>query len=122
MVRVCERWDRVQGMESPVGYLYRTAFNLNRKRLRRLAVQARRLLFVRGASESSTSAVEDRDEIDRLLARLSAGQRQALILVDWLGLSDEEAGRVLGIKPVSVRVRVSRAHTTLRAARETNDE
>src|SRR4051812_48368744 len=40
-VRVYERWDRVRRMDSPLGYVYRTAFNLNRKRLRRLSVAIR---------------------------------------------------------------------------------
>ena len=34
-VRVWERWDRVAGVEDPVGYLFRTAMNLHRSALRR---------------------------------------------------------------------------------------
>ena len=37
MSRIFERWERVASMDSPVGYLYRTAMNLWRKRLRRLS-------------------------------------------------------------------------------------
>jgi RNA polymerase sigma factor (sigma-70 family) len=44
-VRVYERWDRVRGMERPDGYLYRTALNLRRSRLRRLAVATRKLFM-----------------------------------------------------------------------------
>jgi DNA-directed RNA polymerase specialized sigma24 family protein len=44
LVRVYERWDRVRTMESPVGYLYRTAMNLNRSRLRGLIVRAKRMV------------------------------------------------------------------------------
>jgi hypothetical protein len=40
-VRVYERWPQIQEMDSPTGYLYRTALNLHRKRLRRLAVEVR---------------------------------------------------------------------------------
>ena len=40
--RALERWDRIRTMESPVGYVYRTAFNLNRNRLRHLARSLRR--------------------------------------------------------------------------------
>ena len=43
MTRVLERWDRVREMDSPTGYVYRTALNLQRKRIRRLAVRARRV-------------------------------------------------------------------------------
>jgi DNA-directed RNA polymerase specialized sigma24 family protein len=42
IVRVYERWDRVSAMTSPGGYLYRVARNLNRRRIRSLAVRARR--------------------------------------------------------------------------------
>src|SRR4029453_703247 len=34
-LKVWERGDRVQEMENPAGYLYRTALNLHRKRIRR---------------------------------------------------------------------------------------
>jgi DNA-directed RNA polymerase specialized sigma24 family protein len=44
MARTFERWNRVRSMDSPSGYVYRTAFNLNQKRLRRLSVRARRLI------------------------------------------------------------------------------
>src|SRR3954467_10537502 len=42
MARAYERWDRVYGMDSPAGYVYRTAFNLNRRRLRRETIRPRR--------------------------------------------------------------------------------
>ena len=41
-LRVWERWDRVGGMDDPVGYLYRTAMNLFRKRYRRAMLAVRR--------------------------------------------------------------------------------
>lgn len=115
MVRLLERWDRVSGAGSDVGYLYRTALNLHRSRLRRASVGIRR-----HPAESTRAdplrVAEDRDELGRLLAQLPAGQREALVLVVWLGMTDHEAGSVLGIEPVSVRVRVSRAKAALRAA------
>lgn len=111
MVRVYERWERIRRMESPTGYLYRTAMNLHRSALRRAARGVRQLLERR---QDPLDRVEDRDELDRLLEALPIGQRQALLLTEWLGMSAEEAGRVLGIRPVSVRVRVSRAKAALR--------
>jgi len=50
----------------------------------------------------------------RAVASLSRPQREALVLVDWLGFDAEEAGRVLGIEAVSVRARLHRARTALR--------
>jgi RNA polymerase sigma factor (sigma-70 family) len=121
MVRVFERWDRVMSTRSPVGYLYRTAINLYRSRLRRAAVRLRR-----GAPETAhldpIAEAEDRDELGRLLATLPDGQREALVLVAWLGMTNEEAGEVLGIEPVSVRVRVSRAAAAIRASRDYEPE
>ena len=122
MVRVCERWDRVTDTDSPDGYLYRTALNLHRSSVRRAAVRLRRGLQTASADPLATA--EDRDELGRLLAALPDGQREALVLVAWHGMTNEEAGAILGIEPVSVRVRVSRAKAMLRAARgvEPNEE
>jgi DNA-directed RNA polymerase specialized sigma24 family protein len=36
LMRAYERWGRVGSMDSPVGYVYRTALNLNRSRLRKV--------------------------------------------------------------------------------------
>lgn len=113
MVRVYERWARVSAMESPTGFLYRTALNLHRSRMRRLAVRARRTWGGPAAVDPAVAA-EVKGELGQALASLPDGQREALVLVEWLGMSDEDAGRVLGIKPVSVRVRVSRAKAALR--------
>ena len=121
LVRVYERWSRVREMGSPVGYLYRTAMNLHRSRLRRVAVAARKLVL-HAPSPAGTDAVEDRDEVSRALDTLPLGQRQALVLIDWLGMTAEETGRILGLKPVSVRVRRSRAHAALREQLEANHE
>jgi RNA polymerase sigma-70 factor (sigma-E family) len=115
MVRVYERWDRVRQLEDPIGYLYRTALNLRRSRLRRLAIAARRLLP--GTAKPETDPVQSADERDalrRALAALSHGQREALVLVEWLGMTDAEAGTVLGISPGAVRVRLTRARAALR--------
>ena len=113
LTRVYERWSEVASMDSPVGYLYRTALNLNRKRLRYLAVRGRRSL-VEHSSPDPLAVAEDRMEALRAVASLSRPQREALVLVDWLGFDAEEAGRVLGIEAVSVRARLHRARTALR--------
>jgi RNA polymerase sigma-70 factor, ECF subfamily len=107
-----ERWDRIRTMESPVGYVYRTAFNVNRNRLRHLARSLRRRPDPQPESDPA-SEVETRYEIRRVLAGLPASQREALVLVEWLGLDAAEAGRVLGINPASVRGRIHRARRTI---------
>src|SRR5947208_2613595 len=42
LARAFERWKRVRQMDSPGGYVCRTALNLNRKRLRRMGIRARK--------------------------------------------------------------------------------
>jgi RNA polymerase sigma factor (sigma-70 family) len=113
MARVYERWDRVKTMESPGGYAYQVAVNLNRQRLRHLAFRARRFLAMAGHPDAQQPP-EVSGEIAEAIASLSRGQREAFMLVGWLGMSAEEAGRLLGIAPSSVRARVHRARTTLK--------
>jgi RNA polymerase sigma-70 factor (sigma-E family) len=116
-VRLYERWPRIRGLEDPRGYLYRTALNLRRSRLRRLAVAARKL--VAGRPEVGTDPAEatgTRDEMRRALSALPDGQREALILCEWLEMTDAEASEVLGISAGAVRVRLTRARATMRRA------
>jgi RNA polymerase sigma-70 factor (ECF subfamily) len=48
--------------------------------------------------------------------RLSIRQRQAFMLVGWLGMSADEAASLLHIAPASVRSRVHRAREELKRA------
>jgi RNA polymerase sigma factor (sigma-70 family) len=110
MARAYERWS---GIRDPNRYVYRTAFNLHRTLRRRLAVAVRKrgqLLPAAGDAD----AVERRLDALATLALLPATQRATVVLVDWAGMTAEEAGRVLGIQPVSVRGRLHRARAALR--------
>jgi RNA polymerase sigma-70 factor, ECF subfamily len=110
MARTFERW---RGVRDPAGYAYRTAFNLHRSWRRRLALAMTKLPEPTAASNEAEAA-ERRMDAMRALARLPRTQREALVLVEWVGMTAEEAGRVLGIQPVSVRGRVHRAKAALR--------
>ena len=120
MVRVYERWDRVRQMDSPQGYLFRTALNLHRSRLRWLASRARQILQAT-PSPDPAELVQSRDSLSRALASLPTGQRAAIVLVEWLGMDQEEAATALGIKHGSVRARLSRARADLRRMLEDED-
>jgi RNA polymerase sigma factor (sigma-70 family) len=113
MVRVYARWDRVRAMESPGGYAYSVAVNLNRQRLRHLTVRARRLFAMRSRVEPEQPP-DLRRELADAIGSLSRGQREAFMLVEWLGFSAEEAGRLLRIASASVRARIHRAKAALR--------
>ena len=115
-VKALEHWDRVREMDNPAGYLYRTAVNTRRSVARRLRFAAQRALSLRPPDVIAQS--DDRDQIRRALATLPASQREAIVLVGWLGLTDAEAGRVLGVSAGAVRVRISRAKASLRPLME----
>jgi RNA polymerase sigma-70 factor, ECF subfamily len=114
-VRVYERWSRVRGTENPAGYLYRVALNVRRSRLRRLRVAARKAFTLQPLPPPDDQAeADDRVSVRRALAGLPDGQREAVVLIEWLGMTDTEAAEVLGVSPGTVRTRLHRARTALR--------
>jgi len=118
-VKACEHWERIRTMQNPSGYVYRIALNAHRSTLRRLAVAARHL--VSPLQRDPISATDERDRIRRALAALPEGQRAAVVLVEWLGMTDAEAGDVLGISAGAVRVRISRARAALQLDTEADE-
>lgn len=120
MTRVFERWSRVSQMAAPVGYAYVIGVNFTRRRFRRPWTP-----IGRGAIDPQpdpTREVASRDHLRSAMACLPRGERDALLLVSFLGLSAEEAGPVLGIKPASVRSRLHRARASLQALKEEHDD
>ena len=118
-VRVLERWDRVSSLTDPVGYLYRTAMNLFRSRLRRAAAGVGRALDP--PREPSVEAVEERDAVTRALGSLTPRERAAVVLMHALGFSSEEAGRALRIRPSTARVLAARGRARLRMELDTHE-
>jgi RNA polymerase sigma-70 factor, ECF subfamily len=101
-VRVWERWDRVDAMDDPVGYLYRTAMNLFRKRHRRALLAIRRSVGL-APSQDEFAHADDRETVRHVLATLPARQRAALVLTEMLGFTPKEAGEALGVRASTVR-------------------
>ena len=66
-------------------------------------------------TDDAIARIEEQDVVLRALASLTARQRAAVVLVDFLGYSSEEAGRMLGIRPSTVRTHAERAHRDLKA-------
>jgi RNA polymerase sigma-70 factor (sigma-E family) len=118
---VWERWDRVSSLRDPEGYLYRTAMNLFRSRLRRAAVAVRKRTHQLPADDQ-LAAVEEREAVVRALAPLTRGQRAAIVLMDVLGLSSEQAAEALGVKPGTVRVQAARGRAILKREMGVPDE
>ncbi len=118
---VWERWDRVASMDEPTGYLFRSAMNRFRSRLRRAARAARKVV---GAAEGGDAfaAADERDALARALATLPERQRAAIVLTELLGYGSVEAGKVLGVKDVTVRSLASQARAALRTKLGESDE
>lgn len=116
-LRLWERWDRVSGLEDPTGFLFKTAMNVFRDRARRASIAARRSIGIADRRDD-LAAVEDRDEVIRAMRPLTPHQRAALVLIGYLGLSSEEAARVLGVRASTVRALATKGRATARATVE----
>jgi RNA polymerase sigma factor (sigma-70 family) len=112
LLRVWERWEYVSALDDPTGYLYRTAMNLHRKRLRRAAVAIRHAISRPHRDE--LDEIESRDTVLRALATLSPRQRMSLVLMDLLEFSSEDAAQLMGVKATTVRVLASQGRAALR--------
>jgi RNA polymerase sigma-70 factor, ECF subfamily len=119
-LRVWERWDRVGRMDDPVGYLYRTAMNLFRKRYRRAVLAIRRSVGLASAQDDFADA-DDRQTVRRVLATLPPRQRAALVLTQMLGFTPKEAGDALGVKASTVRSLSHQGRESFRRVMEVDD-
>ncbi len=66
----------------------------------------------------STSALADRDQLERGFQRLSVEHRAVLVVHHYLGLPDADAATVLDVPMGTYKSRLNRAHLALRAALE----
>jgi hypothetical protein len=92
-------------MESPEGFLYRTALNVYRKRLRRAAIAVRKATTLL-PEDDSLGGVETRDEVARLLRGLTQREREAIVVTAYLGYSTKEAGEAAGDQGERARAHV----------------
>ncbi len=111
---ILERWERVQAMDDPTGYLYRVAFNAWRKRAGRAARTIQRLAGRPSDPPDHFSSADARTMIGPALDALTPRQRAALVLTELLGMTSEEAGSILKVRPVTVRVLSSQARAAMR--------
>jgi len=114
LVRVLSRWNDVRVMASPTGYTFVTAANVFRRRRRRDA-RHRPLASLREVPDDQSERLDARLSVLDGMQNLSLRQRQAIVLVDFLGFTSGEAGRLLGLRDSSVRSELHRARTVLSA-------
>jgi RNA polymerase sigma factor (sigma-70 family) len=123
VIESAHRYDPTRG--EPLGWLFGVAANQLRMQRRRGwrqrgivdRVSGQRLLDAEDVLrlEERIDAERLAPEVRRAVARLPRGERAVFDLVWREGLSAPEAAAALGISPVAVRVRLSRARAKLRA-------
>ena len=121
-VKVLERWATVQHMQSPTGYLYRTAMNNFRSKYRRTAMALRRIHFLAPRRRNLYEDVEVKADVREALSALTPRQRAAIVLTELLGYGADEAGQILAIRPSTVRALTTQARSRLRAAIRVDNE
>jgi RNA polymerase sigma factor (sigma-70 family) len=117
---VWERWNRVGGMDDPIGYLYRTAMNLFRKRYRRATLAVRRTVGLAQSNDDFSDA-DDRQVVRHVLATLPPRQRAALVLTEMLGFTSKEAGHALGVTDATIRSLTRHGRDAFRQVMEVDD-
>ncbi|HSJ51357.1 MAG TPA: sigma-70 family RNA polymerase sigma factor [Actinomycetota bacterium] len=119
-LKLWERWDEIGRIEEPTAYLFRVALNGFRMRRRRAAMAIRKALPAPDQGDAFRD-VEVRADVRRLLLGISPRQRAALLLVDLLDYSSEEAARILRVRPSTVRALATKGRRTLRALEGARD-
>jgi RNA polymerase sigma-70 factor (ECF subfamily) len=101
-----ERWDRVCGMENPVGYLYKVGLSRGRK-----ALSKRRPIF----DPVETARIPDVEpRLPEALAGLSERQRTVVVLIHCFQWTQTEVGELLGLSKTTVQNHLERGMSGLR--------
>jgi len=87
-------WVRVQGMASPVGWVYRVALNQARSRFRRRRIERRLAL---GPSETVAAPKEPDDELWRAVRMLPPRARTAIALRYVADLPEAEVAELMSV-------------------------
>jgi RNA polymerase sigma factor (sigma-70 family) len=119
-MRLWERWDQIDRISDPTSYLFRVALNGFRMRRRRAATALRKLAPLTEDRDLFADA-EMRADVQRLLLGLTVRQRAALLLVDLLGYSSEQAADILRVRPSTVRALATQGRRALRAKEGARD-
>lgn len=110
--RAWQRWDKVSGYGDPEGWVrtvaYRIAVSTWRKAMTRAAAHRRH-----GVPDDPPGLSPDYIAIVAALRRISAVQRQAIVLYHLVGLSVDEISRETGVPAGTVKARLSRGRHAL---------
>jgi RNA polymerase sigma-70 factor (ECF subfamily) len=110
-----ERWDTIDRIHDPTGYLFRVALNGFRMRARAARRTARRLVAI-DPSYDPFDEIDLREDVRRMLRLLPPRQRAALVLLDLYGYGSEDAAEIMRIRPSTVRALATQGRAVLRTA------
>ena len=113
-LKLWERWDRIDTIDDPRAYLFRVALNGSKMRVRTARRAARRTVTL-GVVRDPFDDVDIREDVRRMLLMLAPRKRAALVLLDLYGYSSEDAGRIMGIRPSTVRALATQGRAVLRS-------
>jgi len=113
-LKLWERWDTIATIDDPVAWLFRVSLNGLRMRVRRAGVAARKFMPI-PTQRDPYDDIELHEDIRKMLLGLPPRQRAALVLTEIFDYSSEQAARILGIRPTTVRVLASQGRAALRA-------
>jgi RNA polymerase sigma factor (sigma-70 family) len=125
-------WTAIRGLRDPERFdawmyrlVVRACYRAARGETHRRTIEVRELPNdspLLGASQAdSQRALANRDLLERGFRRLSSDQRAVLVAHFYLDLSDAEAADVLDVPIGTLKSRLNRATTALRAALEADD-
>lgn len=116
LVRVCERWNEVQAMESPMGWTHRVGFNLASSHYRRRGAERRARQRLRAVVDVVAVPVESADSVAlrSAVAALPEPQRQALVLRYFADLPVADVALLMECPENTVKTNTRRALERLR--------
>lgn len=120
-------WRDLRGLRDPDRFqpwLYRILVRCcyaEARRRREWAAHIRVLPTDGPGGSDGSSALADRDQVDRGFRRLPPEQRAILVLHHYLGLTPTEIADALGIPRGTARSRLHYAHRAMRAALEADE-
>jgi RNA polymerase sigma-70 factor, ECF subfamily len=114
-LKLWERWDTIETIDDPTGYLFRVALNGFRMRSRAARRAARRVVAI-DPSHDPFDEVDLREDVRRMLISLAPRQRAALVLLDLYGYGSEDAAEIMRIRPSTVRALATQGRAVLRTA------
>jgi len=112
--RTLGHWSRVRTGANPAGYVYRTAFRLARRQLRRAtSVPLDEAVVTTSGDEAGATVL--RLDVEAALRAMPPRRRACAVGCLVLGLSTKEVARALGIAEGTVRKQLEHARAALGA-------